>query len=103
MFLYPAARQTGLQTTVGLGYGKFSMGNGVALNAYNNIGLFRGLQVSRSVLTDRGHEMLIATPDAVAKGLLRVMLYRAVNEQWVEKEGGSPMRSANPRAPPRWP
>ena len=41
VFLYPKARQTGLQTTVGLGYGKVSLGNGLALNGYDNAGLFK--------------------------------------------------------------
>ena len=41
VFLYPKARQTGLQTTVGLGYGKLSVGNGVAMNGYDNAGLFK--------------------------------------------------------------
>ena len=40
LFLYAKARVTGFQTTVGLGYGKLGMGNGVAVNAYDNVGLF---------------------------------------------------------------
>ena len=45
VFLYPKARLTGLQTTVGLGYGKLSLGNGLALNAHENASLFQNVKV----------------------------------------------------------
>ena len=48
LFLYPKARVTGFQTTVGLGYGKLGMGNGVAVNAYDNVGLFANVEVDRT-------------------------------------------------------
>ena len=34
LFMYSKAQRTGLQTTVGLGQGKLSLANGVALNSY---------------------------------------------------------------------
>ena len=85
LFLYPKARQTGLQTTVGLGYGKLSVGNGVALNAYGNAGLFRDVKVGRGVLNDSEREMFKSARGAVDEGVLRGMLRRAVKEQWIEK------------------
>jgi len=85
VFLYPKARQTGLQTTVGLGYGKLSVGNGIALNAYDNVGLFRDMKVGQGLLNDAEREMLKSTRGAVDEGVLRGMLHRAVKEQWVEK------------------
>lgn len=84
-FLYPKARQTGLQTTVGLGYGKLSVGNGVALNAYDNVGLFRDVKIDGNVLNDKERAMFKSTQGAVDEGVLRGMLRRAVKEQWVEK------------------
>ncbi len=53
VFLYPKARLTGLQTTVGLGYGKLSVGNGRALNAHDNASLFRDVKVNARALEQR--------------------------------------------------
>lgn len=85
VFLYPKARQTGLQTTVGLGYGKLSVGNGVALNGYENVGLFRNVKVAGGVLNDKERAMFETKKGAVDEGTLRGVLHRAVNEQWVEQ------------------
>ena len=84
VFLYPKGRQTGLQTTVGLGYGKLSVGNGVAMNAYENQGLFGNVKVAGGVLNDKEREMFKTAHGAVDEGTLRGMLHRAVNEKWVE-------------------
>ena len=43
LFLYKAASQTGLRTTVGLAQGKFTIQNGRILNAFDNAGLFRNM------------------------------------------------------------
>src|SRR5262245_52854624 len=51
LFLYPEARVTGFRTTVGLGYGKLGMGNGVAVNAYDNAGLFANTGIGRGSLS----------------------------------------------------
>jgi hypothetical protein len=51
LFLYAKGRVTGFQTTVGLGYGKLGMGNGVAVNAYDNAGLFSNVAIDRSKLS----------------------------------------------------
>ena len=50
VFLYPKARLTGLQTTVGLGYGKLSLGNGLALNGMTTRAC-SGIKVNRGLLT----------------------------------------------------
>src|SRR5262245_22750439 len=57
VFLYPKAKHTGLQTTVGLGYGKMSIGSGVAMNAYDNSGLFSGVSVNRALLDSSEQQM----------------------------------------------
>ena len=84
VFLYPKARQTGLQTTVGLGYGKLSVGNGLALNGYDNDGLFRGVKVKSGVLNDKERAMFATGRGPVEAETLRGMLRRAVAEKWVE-------------------
>ena len=60
LFLYQKARVTGFQTTVGLGYGKLGMGNGVAVNAYDNVGLFSNVEVDRSKLSADENRMFDA-------------------------------------------
>ena len=57
MFLYPKAKFTGLQTTVGLGYGKLSIGNGAAINAYDNATLFSNVKVNRALLDSAEQQM----------------------------------------------
>lgn len=84
VFLYPKAKQTGLQTTVGLGYGKMSVGNGRALNGYDNEGLFRNVKVKSGVLTDEERAMFTTVKGPVDAEALRGMLRRAVAEKWVE-------------------
>ena len=44
------SKSTGFQTTVGLGQGKMSLANGVAMNAYDNGTLFRDVKVNRGLL-----------------------------------------------------
>ena len=51
LFLYKQGRVTGFQTTVGLGYGKLGMGNGVVVNAFDNVGLFQNVPIDRNQLT----------------------------------------------------
>jgi hypothetical protein len=80
MFLYQKARVTGFQTTVGLGYGKLGMGNGVALNAYDNVGLFLNVQVDRSKLSAEENRMFDARNGPVNADTLRRFVRRVVNQ-----------------------
>ncbi len=84
VFLYPKARQTGLQTTVGLGYGKLSVGNGRAMNSYDNAGLFKNIKVDRGVLDSAESEMFATQGGPVDAETLRKFLHRAVDGQWVQ-------------------
>ena len=85
VFLYPKARLTGLQTTVGLGYGKLSLGNGLALNAYDNASLFRKVKVNRALLSASERSMFDTKSGGVDASTLRRFLHRAIDGQWVQK------------------
>ncbi len=85
IFLYPKARLTGLQTTVGLGYGKLSLGNGVALNAFENASLFSNVNANTSLLSDAERKMFDTRKGAVDAKTLSNFLHRAVDGNWVQK------------------
>ena len=80
VFLYQKARVTGFQTTVGLGYGKLGMGNGVAVNAYDNVGLFSNVEVDRAKLSAEENRMFDAKNGPVNANTLRNFVRRLVNE-----------------------
>jgi hypothetical protein len=72
---------TGFQTTVGLGYGKLGMGNGVAVNAYDNAGLFANAAIDRTKLSADEQQMFNAKNGPVNADTLRNFVRRAVNER----------------------
>jgi hypothetical protein len=84
IFLYSQARRTGLRTTVGLGYGKMSLGNGRATNAYDNAGLFQGVKVNRALLDGAEQEMFDTKDGPVDAETLRKFLHRAVEGKWIQ-------------------
>jgi hypothetical protein len=84
LFMYPTARRTGLQTTVGLGYGKVSVGNGVAMNGYDNVGMFAGVKASRGLLDAREQQMFATKEGPVDSEAFRKFLHRAVEGNWVK-------------------
>jgi hypothetical protein len=81
LFLYAKGRATGFQTTVGLGYGKLGMGNGVAVNAYDNVGLFSNVQIDRSQLSADEQKMFDAKNGPVNAETLRSFLRRAIDQK----------------------
>jgi len=83
-FLYPKAKFTGLQTTVGLGYGKVSVGSGVAMNAYDNTGLFSSVNVNRALLDSAEKKMFDTRKGPVDEEAFRKFLHRAVEGNWVK-------------------
>lgn len=84
VFLYPRAKYTGLQTTVGLGYGKLSTGNGAALNAHDNATLFANVTVNRALLDTAELQMVDTKQGPVNDATLRKFLHRAVDGNWVK-------------------
>ena len=81
LFLYQKARMTGFQTTVGLGYGKLGMGNGVAVNTYDNFGLFANVPIDRTKLSADEQQMFNTRNGPVNADTLRNFVRRAVNER----------------------
>ena len=84
LFMYPKARRTGLQTTVGLGYGKVSVGNGAAMNGYDNVGLFGNVKANRGLLDAQEQQMFATREGPVDSEAFRKFLHRAVEGNWVK-------------------
>ena len=85
VFMYGKARTTGFQTTVGLGQGKMSLANGVAVNGYDNASLFRGVKANRGLLTAEEQKMFATKKGPVNADTFRKFLHRAVDGNWVKK------------------
>jgi hypothetical protein len=83
-FMYPKAKYTGLQTTVGLGYGKVSVANGIATNAFDNSGLFAGVNVNRALLDRTEQQMFDTKKGPVNEETFRKFLHRAIEGNWVK-------------------
>jgi len=81
LFLYAKGKATGFQTTVGLGYGKLGMGNGAAVNAYDNVGLFSNVAIDRSKLSADEQKMFDARNGPVNADTLRNFVRRAVDQK----------------------
>jgi hypothetical protein len=85
LFLRKPAAWTGLQTTAGLGQGKFTVSVGGAVNQFNNAGLFKGVEIDAKLIGDTDRR-LIATQSGALNALgFTALLKQAVAGQWVEK------------------
>lgn len=82
-FMYKPASRTGLQTTAGMGQGKFSLVNGHLINDFDNIGLFDGVEVDSGVLSPAEQNMII-NPGTVDAQVFMGMVARAVTEGWLQ-------------------
>ena len=87
VFLYPKARHTGLQTTVGLGYGKVNYANGIALNGFENVGLFTTVKAKGGLLDAQEQKMFGTRTGPVDAHVFNRFLHRAVQGNWA-KNGG---------------
>lgn len=81
-FVQPPARRTGLQTTVGLGQGKFSLVDGRVVNALGNRGLFASVRVADGLLDARERAMFDSRGPVDATTFVR-LVDRAVREDWI--------------------
>ena len=84
LFMYSKAKTTGLQTTVGLGQGKLSLANGVAMNSFENATLFAGVRVNRGLLDASEQKMFDTKRGPVDAVTLQKFLHRAVDGNWVK-------------------
>ena len=85
VFMYSKARATGFQTTVGLGHGKVSTANGLALNGYENASLFKGVKSNRGLLSTDEQQMFATKKGPVDADTFARFLHRAVDGNWVKK------------------
>lgn len=81
-FLQAPARRTGLQTTVGLGQGKFSLLDGRAVNGLGNRGLFVGVRVADGLLDARERAMFASGGPVDAATFVK-LVDRAVRGDWI--------------------
>ncbi|MEJ2516166.1 MAG: hypothetical protein P8102_13240 [Gammaproteobacteria bacterium] len=81
-FMYKPASRTGLQTTAGMGQGKFSLVNGHLVNEFDNAGLFDGMEIDSDVLSSAEQNMIM-NPGAVDAQVFMGLVSRAVTEGWI--------------------
>ncbi len=84
LFLNKKAAWTGLQTTVGLGQGKFKVSMAGATNQFNNAGLFTNVAVDPSLLGTKEQRALLTQQGPVNVNAFLSLVKQAVNGQWVE-------------------
>ena len=82
VFLYQAARITGLRTTVGLMQGKFSIVDGKISNAINNMGLFDNLSLGPRELSKPEQSLLQNKRGPMDADSFINLITRAVDEGW---------------------
>ena len=84
LFLNRSASLTGLQTTIGLANGKFTVGATRAENGMGNVGLFRNVSLNDGLATDNDIRMLGTEAGAVNSDTFLTFVRRAVQDSWVE-------------------
>jgi hypothetical protein len=84
LFLHKHAAWTGLQTTAGLGQGKFKIEMAGAVNQFNNAGLFKNMNVVPSLLSARDKRVMMTEKGAVNANAFVALVKQAVQSKWVE-------------------
>jgi hypothetical protein len=84
LFLNKKAAWTGLQTTVGLGQGKFKVSMAGATNQSNNVGLFKNMSVDPNALGTKEERALLTQQGPVNVNAFLSLVKQAVNGHWVE-------------------
>ena len=84
LFLNKKAAWTGLQTTVGLGQGKFKVSMAGAVNQSNNAGLFQHVTVDPTLLGTKEQRALLTLQGPVNVNAFVSLVKQAVNGQWIE-------------------
>jgi hypothetical protein len=85
LFLNKHAKYTGLQTTVGLGRGKFRISMAGASNNANNSGLFEHVKVEPNLLASSDRKMMISKEGAVDTKAFVSLVRKAVKDRWIEQ------------------
>lgn len=84
LFLNKAAAWTGLQTTVGLGQGKFKVSMAGATNQANNVGLFKNVTIDPTALGTKEQRAMMTQQGPVNVNAFVSLVKQAVNGHWVE-------------------
>src|SRR5215472_16560834 len=84
LFLNKKAAWTGLQTTVGLGQGKFKVSMAGATNQSNKVGLFKNISVDSTALGTKEERALLTQQGPVNVNAFLSLVKQAVNGRWVE-------------------
>jgi len=84
LFLNKKAAWTGLQTTVGLGQGKFKISMAGAVNQSNNAGLFKNVTIDPTLLGTKEQRAMLTQQGPVNANAFVSLVKQAVDGQWVE-------------------
>jgi len=84
LFLNKHAAWTGLQTTVGLGQGKFSVSMAGAVNQSNNAGLFKNVTIDPTLLGTKEQRVMMTQQGPVNVNAFVGLVKQAINGQWIE-------------------
>lgn len=84
LFLNKKAAWTGLQTTVGLGQGKFKVSMAGATNQSNNAGLFKNVSIDPTLLGTKEQRAMLTQQGPVNANAFVSLVKQAVSGQWVE-------------------
>jgi hypothetical protein len=84
LFLNKKAAWTGLQTTVGLGQGKFSVAMASAVNQSNNAGLFKNVEIDQLALGAKEKRAMFTQQGPVNANAFVSLVKQAVDGQWVQ-------------------
>jgi hypothetical protein len=84
LFLNKRAAWTGLQTTVGLGQGKFKVSMAGATNQANNVGLFKNISIDPTALGTKEERAMMTQQGPVNVNAFVSLVKQAVNGHWVE-------------------
>jgi hypothetical protein len=84
LFLNKKAAWTGLQTTVGLGQGKFKVSMAGATNQANNAGLFKNVSIDPTLLGTKEQRAMMTQQGPVNVNAFVALVKQAINGQWVE-------------------
>lgn len=82
VFMYKAAKLTGLRTTAGMTHGKFVIQGGKLSNEFNNFGLFKGIEFSKGLLSESENKMLTTTGELNAADFMS-LVGKAVAQDWI--------------------
>lgn len=83
LFLSPPASVTGLQSTVGLSIGNFSLTAANAVNGLDNAGVFQNISLADGLATDNDERLLATTAGAVNQADFLSFIRRAVEGNWI--------------------